>query len=296
MARATRHQAGTVRRHGHGGCAGHADTVEGGEQHRDRGKTGDDALAGRHDDGMLRRSGADGQAKRHCRRHDPLRNAAWELRSDDVDCCALHSRCAVIEANTDWHASCAMAGVRRAFLIAFNLGFLATMVAGCASAPPNRAAWLADNGGLVGGPAQARAEAALARLAPAIEHRIPVRVYVLGSDAVGAFSWPDATLFVHRRLIDGLSDQELSAALAHELGHLLNHGRLQGVASLRGCNHSLDEEARADARGVEVLQASGLDPSAMASMLSKLRDLLPNAPYCRSAIARRMSLLGRTDP
>ena len=162
---------------------------------------------------------------------------------------------------------------------------------GCASAPPARTAWLAEHGGLVGGSLQARTDAALARLAPAIQGRPPIRTCVLDSESVGAFSWPDGTLFVNRRLVEALSDQELSAVLAHELGHLLNDGHLRGVASLRGCCRNLDEEARADARGVEVLKICGLDPTAMSVMLSKVRSLVPDASLCRREIGRRIGLL-----
>lgn len=179
----------------------------------------------------------------------------------------------------------------RAIVYICAVGFVAPTVVGCASAPPSRTAWIAGHGGLVNGALQARADAALAHLMPAIQGRPSVCVRVLGSESVGAFSWPDGTLFVHRRLIEALSDDELSAALAHELGHLLNDGHLRGVASLRGCCRDLDNEARADARGVEVLRTSGIDPEAMAAMLSKLTNLLPDAPICRREIGRRIGLL-----
>ena len=175
------------------------------------------------------------------------------------------------------------------------LGFGVAMAAGCASAPPNspanRMGWIAEHGGPVSGPLQARADAALARLTPVLGTPSNVRVHVLGSDSIGAFSWPDGNLFVHRRLVQVLSDEELSAAFAHELGHLLNDGHLHGVESLRGCSRSLDNEARADARGVEVLRSSGIDPAIMGSMLSKVRDLLPDEPECRRALSRRIDLL-----
>ena len=118
-----------------------------------------------------------------------------------------------------------------------------------------------------------------------------MRVYVLGSPDIGAFSWPDGTIFVQHRLVEVLNDEELAAVLAHELGHLLNGGHIQGVASLRGYCQSPDEEERADARGVEVLQASGLDPTIMAAMLRRVRDLLPNGSASRREISRRIDLL-----
>ena len=175
-------------------------------------------------------------------------------------------------------------------------GLGAVMVGGCATAArPDRNAWITEQGGVVSGPLQERVDAALARLAPAIHGRSDVRAYVLGSDAVGAFSWPDRTLFVQRRLVELLTDVELSAALAHELGHLLNDGHLQGVASLRGCCRSPDQEVWADARGVELLKTSGLDPAAMPTMLTKVRNLLPHDPVCRRAIARRIEILSAAE-
>lgn len=148
-----------------------------------------------------------------------------------------------------------------------------------------------QHGGLVRGADQQRVDGALVRLLPAVEGAHAVRVYVLGSQSAEAFSWPDGTLFIGRGLIRALSDDELAAALAHELGHLSNGGHLQGVASLHRARTRPDLEAVADARGVEILAAAGIDGAAMASMLVKVQNDLPNAARSSHDIGRRIGML-----
>ena len=108
------------------------------------------------------------------------------------------------------------------------------------------------------GDAHARAQAALTRLAGA---GAGVTVRVLGQSDPAAFAWRDGTVFVTRGLVALLSADELSAALAHELGHLTGRGDgLPGPAA----------EQLADRIGGEVLRASGLPPELMLHMLRKL--------------------------
>jgi Zn-dependent protease with chaperone function len=45
---------------------------------------------------------------------------------------------------------------------------------------------------------------------------------------LGAWAWPGGRIEVSRALIDRLDDEQLAAALAHELGHLLDGGHLHG--------------------------------------------------------------------
>ena len=70
--------------------------------------------------------------------------------------------------------------------------------------------------------------------------------------------------------MDQLDDQELSAAVAHEMGHLLGAGMIHSVASLRGYDAELDVEKRADAMGVELLKSRGIGANAMVRMLTKV--------------------------
>ena len=99
-----------------------------------------------------------------------------------------------------------------------------------------------------------------------------------------------------RGLVDGLDDAELAAAVAHEIGHLLDEGHLRSRAGLRG-GHTRstgsDAEARADAVGVTLLESAGLPRSAMVGMLEKVADAPGLSTSTRSSIRRRIGLLGR---
>jgi predicted Zn-dependent protease len=101
---------------------------------------------------------------------------------------------------------------------------------------------------------------------------------------VGAWAWPDGRVRVSRALVDLLDDDELAAALAHELGHLLDRGDLPAPpAALLGGAEGDDPEIRADRIGCRLLAAGGLAPDAMTRMLTKV------AACCRSyAFARRI--------
>jgi predicted Zn-dependent protease len=159
---------------------------------------------------------------------------------------------------------------------------------GCGSTP-SQSTWVFAQGGIVQDTRLNRAQAAFSLLGPAADKT--VRIHVLDNDAVGAYGWPNGNLFVTRGLVDLLSDQELVAAIAHEMGHLLNEGHLHTVVSLRGCSVSSDAEARADSIGVRLLDECGIGRGAMISMLNKVR-LSPGMPSsCEQGIGRRIELL-----
>ena len=159
---------------------------------------------------------------------------------------------------------------------------------GCGSTA-GELAWVRDQGGVARGARLDRARQACAILGLSADRA--VRVHVLESDSIGAYGWPDGNLFVTRGLVDLLNDQELAAAAAHEMGHLLNDGHLHTVVSLRGCCVSPDAEARADAIGVRLLAARGVGRAAMISMLNKVRRAPGASPVCQQGIARRIKLL-----
>ncbi|HEY2584349.1 MAG TPA: M48 family metalloprotease [Tepidisphaeraceae bacterium] len=183
--------------------------------------------------------------------------------------------------------------MRRAFgyLNLFCLSWLVMAAGGCSSVTPDQSSWVAARGGLVSGDRQSRAERALARLRPALAGRVEVRVDVLNMSTLAAYSWPDGRLFVSRGLVESLTEPELAAALAHELGHLCNDGHLQTVFSLRGGWTNPDAEVRADATGAQILRANGIDAAAMQTMLAKVRVGLPDTPAGRKQIDRRLALL-----
>lgn len=118
-----------------------------------------------------------------------------------------------------------------------------------------------------------------------------MHVQVLDSDGVCAYGWPNGNLFVTRGLVDLLSDQELAAAIAHEMGHLLNDGHLHTLVSLRGCCVSPDIEARADSIGVRLLAEHAIGREAMISMLNKVRRSSGVPSLCQQRIGQRIELL-----
>lgn len=167
------------------------------------------------------------------------------------------------------------------------------MVAGCAHAPyrgaSQVAAWARRQGGVVTDARQLRLDAAVAALARGCSGR-ELRPHVLDSDHACAYSWPNGHLFVTRGLVDRLTDDELTAAVAHELGHLLQDGHVATLVSLRGCRQGTEVEAAADEWGCQLLQSRGRSPTAMISMLRKVRAATED-PACGRALQLRIDLL-----
>ena len=95
---------------------------------------------------------------------------------------------------------------------------------------------------------------------------------VLNSLEPAAYSWPCGEVFVTRGLLELLNDEELAAAMAHEMGHLASNDGRRGALGLRGRNEGLEAEIRADRVGADVLNAAGIPSATMAVMLSKVRN------------------------
>lgn len=85
---------------------------------------------------------------------------------------------------------------------------------------------------------------------------------------LGAWTWPDGRIRVSRALVDLLDDDELRAALAHEVGHLVDGGHVaEGPAALSGAHDAAGSEVRADVVGCRLLRAHGTSPDALPRML-----------------------------
>jgi len=111
-------------------------------------------------------------------------------------------------------------------------------------------------------------------------HRLDQAVHRLGIAGIevalsrrsepGAWAWPKGPIHVSRALVDLADDDELAAALAHELGHLSADGTWHGpLASLEGTTNP-DAEARADELGCRLLALRGIPPAAAVRLLEKL--------------------------
>lgn len=154
--------------------------------------------------------------------------------------------------------------------VALLLPFLAAL-AGCSAARHGRDATVAarDADAL----RLARVLRTGADLARATAHGERIDLGLSTRDALGAWSWPDGRIRVSRALVDALDDDELRAALAHEIGHLLDAGTVAGgTSALAGGPASSGHDAagietRADALACGLLRAGGADAAALPRML-----------------------------
>jgi hypothetical protein len=108
-------------------------------------------------------------------------------------------------------------------------------------------------------------------------------------EGLGAWAWPDGRVQVSRVLVDRLDDDELAAALAHELGHLLDGGNLSSAPlALSGSPRVGDLEDRADRIGCCLLERRGVPCEAMARMLTAVATGLGGD----AELARRAAAIG----
>ena len=195
-----------------------------------------------------------------------------------------------------WHRDCVRSCVasrkRRAILGALVVIPTTLPVGGCAVLPSNQVEkWAASNGGTISGGRQERCERAIARL------QVPkqvacLKVAVLNSETTGAFCWRSGALFVTRGLVDIVDDDELAAAIAHEVGHLLVDGGPAPAAALDGYRlQSNDAEAAADLAGRELLRRSEVPEEALPGLLNKLAVHPPTDSARRESLARRAARL-----
>jgi beta-barrel assembly-enhancing protease len=142
------------------------------------------------------------------------------------------------------------------------------------------------------------------RLADQADLRFPITVRVIDTPIINALALPGGKVWVTRGLIEkaGTPD-EVAAVIAHEIAHVENRDvlvslyRVMGFglildavlgggtgagqqiimlgANLADTRHSRDVEARADARGMELLHEAGLDSRGMAAFFDRLSNLEP---------------------
>ena len=162
---------------------------------------------------------------------------------------------------------------------------------GCArSSPGHIDQWMAGQPRLVTGPPQERAEAALAAISFASGGR-SLKVTVFDSEDVGAYCWPSGNIELTRGLLELVDDQELIAAIAHEVGHLLADGHLPRHAALAGCESNADAETEADLAARALLKSRGLPEDALVGLLQKVAAHPRTTPACRERLNRRAARL-----
>jgi Zn-dependent protease with chaperone function len=154
---------------------------------------------------------------------------------------------------------------------------------GCASGSTARSSWERHHGGVASAAqtdlrlSPARTHAALARVAPAASP-LQLRVRILHNDAPAAHCFKDGALYVSTGLLQRLSDDELAAVLAHELGHLVIDGILTpSPAALSGITP--DVELHADLVARKLLSAREIPPSALTTALEKVALASRTEPF-----------------
>jgi Zn-dependent protease with chaperone function len=166
---------------------------------------------------------------------------------------------------------------------------------GCTTPAAKVESWLRAQGGISTDPDRlARVERVAKWFGPDL-HGAPIRIRVLAADTFAAYGWRGGELFVTRGLVDLLDDQELAAALAHEMGHLLADEGERAVTGLSGgdVDADLGVEARADRIGVDLLRRHYLTPRAMPRMLAKVERASGLDASCRDGLRRRIEMLKR---
>jgi Zn-dependent protease with chaperone function len=88
-------------------------------------------------------------------------------------------------------------------------------------------------------------------------------------------------------LLELLDDEEVAAAIAHEMGHLEAQTGA-AVQGLNGCRSDLNSELVADALGTRILQKSGIPAEAMIRMLEKVRSSEGMEISCTEQIGERI--------
>ncbi len=119
-----------------------------------------------------------------------------------------------------------------------------------------------------------------------------ISVYVLGTESVGGFAWPDGRIYVTRGLVEITTDDELAAAIAHEMGHLLADRGPPALVALAGrsaCDAGCEECA--DAMGCLLLRVKGRPAAAMITLLRKVEAAPQTDSKLRPLIERRIKRL-----
>ena len=145
--------------------------------------------------------------------------------------------------------------------------------------------WILQHGGVVKDAQQSRAQRLCNRLCNGWINNT-VRVRIIDSQRLGAWTWPDRDIYISLGLVSHLNNGELSAAIAHEMGHLINSRAVQCPYALGRSGEKLGIEAGADLTGSRVLVAHGISPQNLIRVLQLLYR-------CSSNVSLRNSLQSR---
>ncbi len=184
-----------------------------------------------------------------------------------------------------WRRPCVSNGMKLPCKLALLL--LLLPLAGCATNSGQR--WTRMHGGLDKGRSLALARMECNRLTCATL-RQPLQIFVLNTPRLVAYSWPNGRIYLSRALVKALPPTELAAAIAHEMGHLINGGNVHTIRALRGTNAPADVEMAADATGCRVLKAAKISRWNMVHMLRTVARRIHN-PAVQAAMVKRAEVI-----
>lgn len=179
--------------------------------------------------------------------------------------------------------------------LCFSLVAAGALCGGCAQTHPAlhpdgpagpHASWERTQGGVLPLAAAEPARRALERVSSDLAGT-PLRVFLLNTREPVAYSFPDGSIYLSAGLARALTDDQLAAVIAHELGHLLHEQMLGPPAALRGAaDLPADIESAADDLGRRLLIAHGIPPTALADALDFIADRSRNTRYYSPVHAR----------
>jgi len=178
------------------------------------------------------------------------------------------------------------------------------LAAGCSSTGPRppgpsaaeRARWVAGMGGVERCAAREAALATMCASLLATTQTDPasLRLRVLRAGPAGAYAFPPNAVYVTARAFERWPEDELTAAVAHELGHLLDQPWASdspaGLIADATPGH-LATEMRADRIGRRLLRDAGQDPTALSRLLSRLVADAHTRADTRAHLSRRIAAL-----
>jgi len=192
----------------------------------------------------------------------------------------------------------------RVFLAMCVFGGGLMLSVGCAStghsahAPSaaDRARWVAGRGGVERCAARESVLATLCEqlLVAAEPEPTPLRLRVLRHGPPRAYAFPPDAVYVTASAFARWPEDELAAAVAHELGHLLDEPTASAspVALVADATPAhLAIEMRADRIGRGLLRDAGRDPAALSRLLSRLATDARTPAETRAHLTRRLDVL-----
>lgn len=154
--------------------------------------------------------------------------------------------------------------------------------------------WIGQQGGLftVTPETARRVEQVANMLGGAIEAPVSLDIRVLKQSAPQAFAWGNGEIYVTTGLLDQMTDAELVAVVAHEIGHLLEGGQMHAVWSVAGRSAAHPEiEFAADAHALTLLQRVNIPKNSLRTALSKVLQFQPTGTPAHDELARRINIL-----